>query len=146
MVYTDYELNRMLSQAISVFIGQEYAGFDSSTNTPSPTDTTLDSELGRFAVDSVTLNTSTGTYTVLVRIPLLELDGETIRRTAWFDAISSGEMGLIENLPSAYTIDTVHEVRVQISVNVQVLDSETTFITTESSETLITESGLELTL
>lgn len=146
MVFTNYELDRMIGEAISVFVGQEFLGFDNSSNTPSAIDTTMDSEIKRFEVDSVTLNTSDGTYTVFVKIPLLELDGETINRIASFDAISNGDMGIIEDLPSSYAVDTVHEIRVQLTVSASALDSETTFLTTEAGENLITESGVSLIL
>ena len=146
MTFTNYQLNRMISDAISVFIGQEFGGFDSSTDTPDTADTTMDSELGRFFAESVTLNTSTGRYTISVRIPLQTLDGETIRRFAQFDAATNGEMGSIENLPSAYFIDTVHEVRLTFTIDASALDEDSTILNTEGGDILITEGGTNLLL
>lgn len=85
------------------------------------TDTALNSEVFRNALNQAIKNTGAGTYFFEIKIGLTESNGFTIKEVGVFDAASAGNMATRDILPIevAKTSDFVLEIGVTITVTAE---------------------------
>lgn len=119
MVITTNGLNLINGEILDSFDIMTHMGFGTGTNTPSITDTTLQTETLRypFNIDSVK-DIGNGTYEFQGRIPLPDGNSDTFAELGIFSASSGGTMGFRELFSSTFTKTDSDEIIITVQLTV----------------------------
>lgn len=123
MVTTQKTLDLIKSQSITTVATQITMGFSTNTTPAGVGDTTLTDEIERNLFDLKTLDVPNSKLEVESDLLLSQGNSETITQIGTFDAITTGNMGTIENLPVSVDKDDTFKLRVGLRINVSVTNT-----------------------
>jgi len=123
MTIVDTGLNTAKTSALNHFDNASHMAIGSGTAIENPTDTALDNELVRSAIDTATKDIGAGTYELEIIFRLSDGAGSTITEVGVFDASSGGNMLVREKLSSSVAKTSDFQLIVGVRVTVSASNS-----------------------
>lgn len=118
MVALQLTLDVADSQALAAFDDVTHMAFGTGTTNPISSNTGLNTEVYRIALESSTKDTTNNQYTFVGRLPLPQANGSTIVEVGLFNSSSGGTMSVHILLPTSYVKTSDDEILVTIVIRV----------------------------